>query len=179
MPMQPRGPLMIEHRLILRMIALIDEETRKIEKTGVVNQSFIDTAVDFIQTYADRTHHGKEEDILFRELSKKKLSDVDRRSMKELIKDHIFGRTTTSELVKSLQAYRKGNEAAREDITSNLRKFVEFYPKHIEREDQVFFPAAMTYFSEAEQQSMLTEYWEYDRHMIHSKYRMLIEGLEE
>ncbi len=58
--MQPRGPLMIEHRLIERMIALIKKEIQRLQESSTVNPVFIDTAVDFIRTYADRTHHGKE-----------------------------------------------------------------------------------------------------------------------
>jgi hemerythrin-like domain-containing protein len=63
-------------------------------------------------------------------------------------------------------------------ITESLQKFVDFYPKHIEKEDKVFFPASMKYFSELEQQSMLLEFWEFDRKMIHAKYKSIIETLE-
>ena len=69
--MQARGPLMIEHRLIERMLKLVNKVLIKIEKQETVDPVFVDTVVDFIRTYADRTHHGKEEDILFRELKKK------------------------------------------------------------------------------------------------------------
>jgi len=41
----------------------------------------------FIRFYADRTHHDKE-DILFRELDKRSLSDNDRRNMNELVEEH-------------------------------------------------------------------------------------------
>jgi hemerythrin-like domain-containing protein len=177
--MQPRGPLMVEHRLIERMISLIDKEVKKIENSNVVNQLFIDTAVDFIRFYADRTHHGKEEEILFRDLSKKKLSDNDKIMMNELIQEHTVGRNTTAELVKSAAAYQKGDKATLPLITQNLRKFVDFYPKHIKKEDKVFFPSSMKYFSESEQQSMLDEFWEFDRKMIHAKYKSVIESLEK
>lgn len=177
--MQPRGPLMTEHRLIERMISSIDKEVKRMEKSGIVDQSFITVAVDFIRIYADRTHHGKEEEILFRDLSKKKLSDHDAIIMNELIQEHIVGRNTTVELVKSAAAYQKGDKAAFPLITQNLRKFVDFYPKHIEKEDKVFFPSSMKYFSEPEQQSMLAEFWEFDRKMIHSKYKSVIESLEK
>jgi hemerythrin-like domain-containing protein len=46
---------------------------------------FVDAVVDFIRVYADRTYHGREEDILFRDLEKKNLSDDDRRVMNELL----------------------------------------------------------------------------------------------
>ena len=176
--MQPRGPLMTEHRLIERMISSIDKEIKRIEKSGIVNQGFIAIAADFIQIYADKTHHGKEEEILFRDLSKKKLSDNDNIIMNELIQEHIIGRTTTANLVKSAAAYQNGDKAALSLITQSLQKFVDFYPKHIEKEDKIFFPSSMKYFSEAEQQSMLNEFWEFDRKMIHAKYKSIIETLE-
>jgi hemerythrin-like domain-containing protein len=177
--MQPRGPLMTEHRLIERMISLIDKEVKRIESSSVVNQSFIDTAVDFIRFYADRTHHGKEEEILFRDLAKKKLSGVDNTIMKELIQEHIIGRTTTAELVKAAAAYQKGDTAAFPVIIKKLRKIADFYPKHIEKEDKVFFPSTMKYFSEAEQKSMLNEFWEFDRKMIHDKYKSVISSFDQ
>ena len=68
--MLPAGPLMIEHRLIERMIKILDRSLRKMEREKELDLNFIDTLVDFIRTYADRCHHGKEEDILFRDLSK-------------------------------------------------------------------------------------------------------------
>lgn len=177
--MQPRGPLMTEHRLIERIISSIDKEIKIIEKSGIINQSFIAVAVDFIQIYADRTHHGKEEEILFRDLSKKTLSDNDNIIMNELIQEHIVGRNTTANLVKSAAAYQNGDKSALPLITQSLQKFVDFYPKHIEKEDKVFFPASMKYFSDSEQQSMLNEFWEFDREMIHVKYKSVIESLEK
>ena len=177
--MQPRGPLMIEHRLIERMISLIDKEVRKIEKNNAINQIFIDSAVDFVRTYADRTHHGKEEQIMFRDLSRKNLSDKDRAMMDELIRDHIIGRTTTAELVASAAAYQKGDRAALPLVMQNLRKIADFYPKHIAKEDKVFFPSSMKYLSEPEQQAMLAEFWEFDRRMIHDKYEFVVESLEK
>jgi len=65
---------MWEHRLIEKMVALAGSEARKIRESRRVDPLFIDTAVDFIRTYADRTHHGKEEEILFRDLARKKTS---------------------------------------------------------------------------------------------------------
>jgi len=48
--MMPVGPLMVEHRLIERMIKLLDLEINSIAKTKEVNISFINTAIDFIKT---------------------------------------------------------------------------------------------------------------------------------
>lgn len=176
--MQARGPLMIEHRLIERMISVIKDALAQIESTHRVDPVFVDTAVDFIRIYADRTHHGKEEDILFRDLDKQPLSPEDRRVMNELIEEHVFGRQTTKALVDANSRYRNGDKTALADIATKLQTLVAFYPKHIEKEDKVFFPAARAYFTDSEDQTMLAEFWEFDRKMIHEKYASLVEELK-
>ena len=170
---------MIEHRLIERMIALIKKKLKQIETTNQVDPWFIDTVVDFIRIYADRTHHGKEEDLLFRDLAKKRMSDQDQSIMNELIEEHVLGRKTTKELVEANAQYRDGKESSLSVIVAKLGKLADFYPKHIEKEDKVFFPAYMKYLSEQEDQLMLEEFWEFDREMIHEKYKSVIQALEE
>lgn len=176
--MQARGPLMIEHRLIERMIALIREALAEIEATEIADPRFIDTAVDFIRTYADRTHHGKEEDILFRDLEARDLSDADRRMMNKLVEEHVVGRKTTRELVEANDRYRNGDKAALRVIAEKLKALVDFYPNHIAKEDKVFFPAARAYFTEEEEQAMLAEFFEFDRNMIHERYKGVVATLE-
>jgi len=56
-----------EHRLILRMIALVERNAARLEAGSFRDWRFFLDAVDFIRNYADRFHHAKEEDVLFRE----------------------------------------------------------------------------------------------------------------
>lgn len=174
--MQARGPLMVEHRLIERAIASIKRALGQMESENRVDSVFVDQAVDFIRTYADRTHHGKEEDILFRDLSRKNLSAKDRQIMLQLIEEHVVGRRTTKALADANSRYRNGDVSALTDIAARLKTLVEFYPKHIEKEDRVFFPASRAYFTDEEDQVMLAEFWEFDRKMIHDKYRAVVES---
>ena len=153
--MQARGPLMIEHRLIERMLLVIKNVLEKIIAKHEVDPVFVDMAIDFIQVYADRTHHGKEEDILFRKLKGKPLATEDQRVMNELIEDHVFGRQTTKALIAANNNYRKGDDSALADIVDRLQTLIDFYPKHILKEDNVFFPASRAYFTDEEDQAML------------------------
>jgi hemerythrin-like domain-containing protein len=175
--MQARAPLMIEHRLIERMISVIKDVQSKIEKKQQADPVLVDIVVDFIRIYADRTHHGKEEEILFRELDKQTLSAEDRKIMNELIEDHVFGRQTTKALVDANTRYRNGDKKALGDIVDKLKTLTDFYPGHIEKEDKVFFPASRAYFTDEEDQAMLEEFQEFDRKMIHEKYAAVIEQL--
>ena len=122
--MLPIAPLMIEHRLIEKMIVVIQKEIKRSELHKRINPEFIDLAVDFIRMYADRCHHGKEEDILFRDLDKKPLSDEHKRIVDELVEEHRQGRKTVADLVEAKATIferRPGSPApyARPDEVSN------------------------------------------------------------
>jgi len=177
--MMPIGPLMIEHRLIERMIEVMREELLLIEKEKKVDAEFIEMAVDFIRSYADRCHHGKEEDILFRDLGAKKLSDDHRRTMDELVEEHRFGRRVTARLVEANRRYVQGNQDSLSVISDCIRSLIEFYPKHIEKEDKHLFIPCMEYFSEPEKEAMLKEEWEFDKSLIHEKYRNVVVAVEK
>ncbi len=169
--MLPIGPLMIEHRLIEKMIAVIKKEIDRCEQQNRINPEFVDSAVDFIRVYADRCHHGKEEDILFRDLNKKPLSDEHKRIMEELIEEHRQGRKTVADLVEAKGRYLRGVPEALPFMLDRMRFLVDFYPRHIEKEDKHFFLPIMNYFSPDEKEAMLKEEWEFDKNLIHLIYK--------
>ncbi len=175
--MKPIGPLMWEHRLIEKMLRSFESETRKIAELKKVDPLFIDTAVDFIRTYADRTHHGKEEDILFRDLVKKQLSPEHTRIMEELMKEHKHARKMVGMLVDAKERYLKGEDSSQE-VIDHLRELARFYPVHIVKEDKHFFYPCMEYFTPDEQDKMLAEFYEFDRKMIHEKYGNVVNQIE-
>lgn len=175
--MQARGQLMVEHRVIERMVSLFEDVIAKVGSDRPLDPRVLDAAVDFMRTYADRTHHGKEEGILFEELSARELSAADEQLMNELIAEHALGRETTAALARANLRYRDGDESAASDVVAELRTLCAFYPWHIKKEDKVFFPAARAYFSEAEDQEMLARFREFDRVMIHEKYKLVVGDL--
>jgi len=174
----PTGPLVWEHRLIERMIARMRDQLPAIELTGSVDPVFIDTATDFIRTYADRCHHGKEEDILFRELAKKELAPALKSDMEGLIQDHVFGRKVTGQLVAANASYRAGDIEALDAIRAAIQTLVDFYPVHIAKEDKHFFRPCLAYFSEEEKRAMLEESAEFDAQLIHEKYGSIVAAWE-
>ncbi|HNY65582.1 MAG TPA: hemerythrin domain-containing protein [Deltaproteobacteria bacterium] len=174
--MKPVGMLMWEHRLIERVIGLFHEQVARIRETSRADMAFIGTAVDFIRTYADRTHHGKEEDILFRRLQGRDLPPHLGKIMEELINEHVYAREIVAGLVDAGNRYVGGEETLPE-IVDRLNALAQFYPVHIVKEDRDFFHQSMGYLSAAEQQDMLREFEDFDRKMIHEKYRDIVEGL--
>jgi hemerythrin-like domain-containing protein len=176
--MKPIGPLMHEHRLIERMIKLMKLKLDEAIQTNSLDSDFIDSAVDFIRTYADRCHHGKEEGILFRDLAQKQLSDVHARIMNELLSEHTHARNIVRQLVDAKERYQRGDAKAVDEAAACMKELVEFYPVHILKEDKQFFFPILDYFTQDEQDKMLQEFWEFDRKLIHEKYRLVVEKFE-
>jgi hemerythrin-like domain-containing protein len=176
--MKPRGPLMIEHRLIEKMLNVAIEELDNIKNGNKANSSLINIIIDFIKTYADRTHHGKEEDILFKELMDKDLIEADQNMMEELIREHIEARKAVGDLYLASKQYENGDTSKAKVIYEKLFFLTQFYPIHIKKEDNVFFPETEKYFSADEHEKMLNEFWEFDRKMIHEKYNQTYESLK-
>ncbi len=177
--MEPIGFLMTEHRLIERMIRLLDQELGRITETRKVQTGLVEAAIDFIRTYADKTHHGKEEDILFREVSAKPLAPEHRKMMDELLADHDEGRSHVRLLIAGKENYLKNRLGALEEISSNMEFLIGFYPAHIDKEDNHFFEPAMHYLTRQEQEEMIQKFLEFDRKMIHEKYTSVVESYEK
>ncbi len=176
--MLPIGPLMIEHRLMERMIALLKKEGEWIEREKNIHAGFLDTAIDFIKTYADRCHHGKEEEILLSELAKKKVSGEHKRLMEEILEEHRQSRTAVTELEDAKAQYLNGDREALSEIIRNIRFLVGLYPCHIDKEDHHFFLPCMEYFSQEEKDALLQREYEFDRNLIHQVYKEKVTGEE-
>ncbi len=177
--MAPTGQLMSEHRLIERMIPLLQRELSRIQATKKVDQRFIEIAVDFFRVYTDFCHHGKEEHILFGELEAKPLLPEHRAMMEELIREHAFVRGIVKELLEAKERYGQGSGEALADINRTMSILSTFYPAHIEKEDKHFFPLSMEYFSQNERDQMLEAFRKFDSSIIHELYREKVLGLEQ
>ena len=174
----PVDVLITEHKLILRAVELVNKEADKIQANKSVNPNFITTVVDFFRTYADRFHHGKEEGILFRELSQKKLNQADLKVMNELLLEHTFARRTVTALEQAKETYVSGRTEALKDVLELLSSLVKLYPEHIEKEDNHYFYPCMKYFSEQEQQEMLDSFLGFNQDFTDKRYKQIINSLE-
>ena len=162
--------LMAEHRMIERMVRLMKKELGGLELSSKANPEFIYSAVDFFTNYADTTHHGKEEGILFKALEGKPLTPNHRAAMGQLVREHGIAREEVKGLHEAAQRYERGDLDAIAHISSHLKRLVELYPPHISLEDREFFPGSMGYLTPEERKRMLEEAQSYDAGMAHRKY---------
>jgi hemerythrin-like domain-containing protein len=170
--------LVKEHRLIERAVPILTKEVFRLHEGGGVNAEWIVSVVGFFRVYSDRCHHGKEEDILFRALASKPLSEEHRRTMDRLTEEHVLARKLIGRLMLDQERCVKGDKAALRAMGQALHELAEFYPKHIALEERRFFVPCMDYFSATEQAEMLRAFTEFDARIVHEQYRTVIENLE-
>ena len=175
--MKPIALLMIEHRLIEKAAGLIAKRALDVDKTSAIDLMFVEKTVDFFRSYADRTHHGKEEDILFVEMRKKQLPPDLKRIMEELIAEHIVARKTVGAYLEAGRRVASGDKSAARELVTQMKTLSSLYPPHIEKEDRHFFFPVMELFTQAEQDKMLKDFLEFDQKVIHEKYQKMVKEL--
>ena len=77
---------------------------------------------------------------------------------------------TIGALVEATGRWSSGDVHALADISDNLRKLIELYPRHIEKEDKRFFFPSQEYFSRGERVRLLEAGYRFDREFMNVEY---------
>lgn len=129
-----------EHRLILRMIDLVENNTRAAEAGEFSDWSFFLDAVDFIRHYADRFHHAKEEDILFAALVANGMPE-ENSPVAAMLLAHDQGRTFVRNMEEAARKALVG-EVQVAVLAENAYGYVALLRDHIDKEDNILYPLA-------------------------------------
>ncbi len=124
----PIRKLVAEHRWILRWAALIPLVAERADLATDEGRQLILDGVEFIRSYADRYHHAKEEDILFRYFS----PDLD--IIQAMLTDHDTARGHVRAIVAAVE--QRDTAAARE----HLLAYAALLDEHIHKEDDILYP---------------------------------------
>ena len=127
-----------EHEYIKEGIELTRKACFKIIDEDFVDTSFFNDALTFFINYADKHHHGKEEEILFDYL-KEAGGDLEKNLINAMEIEHNWGRLLLQDLENALDEYNKGNKAAKLDIIGNAVGYTNLLTRHIDKEDNALF----------------------------------------
>jgi len=168
-----------EHKLILRMIALVEKNTELLEQGKFRNWQFYLDAIDFIRNYADRFHHAKEEDVLFIELIKNGMPEK-QSPIEAMHMEHDQGRAYVRAMEDAAQKALDGETGQAVIIAENAKGYAALLRGHIEKEDEILYPLAERILPEAVRDRMLEAYdnAEVKTPGLEDKYRKLVENYE-
>jgi len=142
-----------EHQNILKVIDVIFNECEKLENGKDLEKGFFEKAIDFIKNYADRYHHAKEEDILFKVM----MDNVELmhcNPIPVMLHEHDAGR----DFVKGIEEGLKDNN--KDKVIENAKEYGFLLQEHIHKEDMVLYPMAEEAIDDLQKDEVLKKYEE-------------------
>ncbi|KUO64088.1 MAG: hemerythrin [Gracilibacter sp. BRH_c7a] len=128
-----------EHTYIKRMLKVLRQACLNILEGQTVDYQLFTDSVDFIRNYADKYHHSKEEDVLFKKMQEE-IQDKDTLSaVQGMFIEHDFGRLFIYNLVKALDKVQAGDADAKVDIIGNAIPYTDLLTRHIDKEDNALY----------------------------------------
>lgn len=145
--------LVKEHERILVVVDRLEKECEDFESGKNVDEDFFRKSIDFIRNYADKFHHAKEEDILFKEFEKcAEEGCVHCDPTEQMLHEHELGRDFVKGIKEGL------DEDDNEKIIRNTRGYIQLIKEHIFKEDTILYPMADEALSKEIQEKMLRKF---------------------
>lgn len=149
--------LVNEHKLILRMIALLERNVRLTAAGRYDNWQFYLDGVDFIRNFSDRFHHAKEEDVLFKALVANGMP-AENSPVAAMLMEHDQGRAYVRAMEAAALEILAGRESDLTLLTDNALAYTELLRGHIAKEDDILYPLAERVMSEPLRDGIIAGY---------------------
>jgi len=179
--MIPTDELKEEHQGILFMLRILDKVAARIESRLPVEIEHLSSIVEFLQVFADRCHHGKEEELLFPALEK---SGIPKEGgpIGVMLKEHQEGRSFIRGMADALEKFKKGESKNLNDYAQNARSYMALLTQHINKEDRVLFPVGEKVLSKEVQEELSKGFEKIEAERIgagtHEELHKLLKKLE-
>ncbi len=139
----PTDVLRDEHGLILRGLDVLETAAGRLEAGQEPPDGWWEDALDWLRSFADRTHHAKEEDLLFPAMIRAGLPSAGG-PIDVMLEEHERGRA----LVRAMSVSTGAARAAA------AREYVALLRAHIDKENEVLFPLADAVLADDEQRAL-------------------------
>lgn len=170
-----------EHLIIAKVIGAAPVLADRLEAGQVVDVKTLHGVIEFMRTFADMYHHGKEEDLLFPTLVNKGISKQGC-PIGALTAEHTRGRVLVKELADAADTYQGGDPDAKKAVVKSLREIAALYPNHFWKEDYLLFPLTSKVLSLEEQQALYRQFEQVGERVgrdVRHRLEQFAEGLSE
>lgn len=170
-----------EHRVIERMLTVIETAAERQKIGRDLPPDFFPRVVDFVRNFADRCHHGKEEENLFVAMEKHGIPGQDG-PIGVMLVEHDRGRAYIREVDRASKLIASGDASAVRIAVQNAMGYSGLLRDHIYKEDNILYHMADQVLTAAEQEALLKKFEEVEMERIgpgkHAEYMKLVEDLE-
>jgi hemerythrin-like domain-containing protein len=148
--------LMAEHRIIEQVLVCLEKLADKSEAEKKLDAASAIEAVDFLRTFADKCHHAKEENRLFRMLETKGMMSRDAGPTAVMRAQHEQSRGYVRAMSEAAEAADMAGSPAK--FARAAREYAALLRAHIQKEDQILYPAAERMLSPKDQRLLMDEF---------------------
>jgi hemerythrin-like domain-containing protein len=178
--MNPIQELKNEHRAIERALTLLECIAEEIETPSARDDAH--NMIDFLKTFADTCHHGKEERVLFPSLQKAGVSK-EGGPIGVMLREHDMGRGHIRGMAQALSDLAAGGPDARDRFRQHAGAYAALLRQHIAKEDQVLFEIADRLLSQPSRDDIQTEFDRIERDIVgegrHEAFHRMLDQLNE
>ena len=178
--MKPTDILIKEHDAIMVMLNILEKVCLRLDTGESVEETDLENIVEFFKVFADKCHHGKEEDILFPALEEYGIPN-EGGPIGVMLSEHVIGRDNVKGMNDAIADYKEGKESASKEFVRYARNYIALLTEHIDKENKILFKMADMRIPEERQQSLLLEFEKAEEEIIgpgvHEKYHRLLEVL--
>jgi hemerythrin-like domain-containing protein len=170
--------LMTEHRLIEKVLGSLQTFASQLEPGQSTARKQVADYAEFFREFADRCHHGKEEDRLFGVMIRHGFP-TSGGPIAVMLQEHEIGRAHVRALAQVGEG--DGDLSAEEIATvkSNAASFFAMLSAHIQKEDGILFPAADRVVPEPVLGELAGQFEEFDASSIGAETLQRLHGLAE
>ncbi|GAA4873879.1 hemerythrin domain-containing protein [Ferrimonas pelagia] len=126
-----------DHAHILTLLNLLDRKAGRLERGEEVSLTLIRDVIDYLQRYADNSHHPME-DILY-QYYLEKVGETDG-TVHRLAQEHETLRIATDQLMDTLNMILNDAVVPRERLITDLKTFAGQQRRHLEQEEKHVLP---------------------------------------
>jgi hemerythrin-like domain-containing protein len=180
--MTPAEQLREEHQGILLMLRILEKVVSKLEEKERVDPAHLERIVEFLRIFADKCHHGKEEDLLFPAMEKAGVPR-ERGPIGVMLAEHQQGRGYIRRMAEAIDRNREKDPKALAGFAENARNYVALLTQHIKKEENVLFPMGEKVLSKEIQEGLLEGFEKIEVERIgegtHEEFHRLLHHLQE
>jgi len=146
-----------EHDAIVRMLDVSAVVAARLAAGAQVEPEILAQLLEFFRLFADRCHHGKEEELLFPLLERKGLLRAGG-PIGVMLDEHTQGRAQMQRMTAAAEAYRNGDANAGQRWASAMNRYAALLRQHIDKENHILFELADRLMTPAEQAEMVAAF---------------------
>lgn len=180
--MEATEVLKTEHRAIKLMLDILESINQRLERGETVPSADLAAIVEFIRVFADRCHHGKEEDLLFPAMERAGIPS-EGGPIGVMLAEHEIGRTYVRGLAEAAAELAAGNADACTAVVRNARGYITLLRDHIDKEDNILYMMAEMHVSPDTDKRLVEEFERVEEEKIghgkHEEFHELLHRLRD